>query len=206
MGGCGSGRRWWFDARDTTNDLRSIDVRLWKRWGRLEPGQAFSHQWSRDGEVFASINVRIEPGRAILDYRHRRGDGEWQPKCYPVTLETTPCHLGGERHWFRCPAQGCGRRVAILYGGGIFACRHCYQLAYPSQRERIMDRAARRADKIRDRLGWEPGILNGSGDKPKGMHWKTFDRLVAEHDALVNASLADIAERFGFGIGASHRP
>ena len=28
---------------------------------------------------------------------------------------------------FICPAAGCGRRVAILYGGGNFACRHCYQ-------------------------------------------------------------------------------
>ncbi len=25
------------------------------------------------------------------------------------------------------PARGCGRRVAILYSGGIFACRHCDQ-------------------------------------------------------------------------------
>ena len=28
---------------------------------------------------------------------------------------------------FICPAAGYGRRVAILYGGGNFACRHCYQ-------------------------------------------------------------------------------
>jgi hypothetical protein len=32
---------------------------------------------------------------------------------------------------------GCGQRVAILYGGDIFACRHCYQLAYPSAREEL---------------------------------------------------------------------
>ena len=36
---------------------------------------------------------------------------------------------------FICPAAGCGRRVAILYRGGIFACRHCYRLAYASSRE-----------------------------------------------------------------------
>jgi hypothetical protein len=200
MGGSGSGRRWWFDANETTDDYRSIDVRRWKRWGRLEPGQVFAHRWLRNGEVCGSINVRIEPGRAILDYRHRSGDTEWQQECYPVALATTPCHLGGERHWFHCPARGCGRRVAILYGGGIFACRHCRRLAYPSQRERVMDRAARRADRIRDRLGWEPGILNGPGDKPKGMHWKTFDRLSNEHDALVNASMADVAKRLGFDL------
>jgi len=30
----------------------------------------------------------------------------------------------------------CGRSVNNLYGAGrLFACRHCYQLAYASQRE-----------------------------------------------------------------------
>ena len=86
--------------------------------------------------------------------------------------------------------------MALLYGGAIFACRHCRRLAYPSQREAPDDRAARRADKIRDRLGWEPGILNPKGwAKPKGMHWKTFERLDTEHDALVAASMAGMALR-----------
>lgn len=31
------------------------------------------------------------------------------------------------------PPVGCGWRVAILYGGGLFACRHYYLLVYPSQ-------------------------------------------------------------------------
>nr|VFK12706.1 MAG: hypothetical protein BECKLPF1236B_GA0070989_103931 [Candidatus Kentron sp. LPFa] len=85
--------------------------------------------------------------------------------------------------------------MAILYGGGIFACRHCYQLAYPSQRETGYDRMARQADRIRDKLGWEPGILNGNGWKPKGMHWNTFERLTAQHDAFVQVSLAGMAAK-----------
>jgi hypothetical protein len=32
-------------------------------------------------------------------------------------------------------------------------------------------------------MGWEAGILNGGG-KPKGMHWKTYQRLKSRHDAL----------------------
>jgi len=115
-----------------------------------------------------------------------------------VYLDWTPCNFGGHRPWFLCPAHACGRRVAIIYGGGIFACRHCYQLAYASQRETADDRAARRANKIRERLGWEPGILNPKGwEKPKGMHWKTFERLNIEHDACVAESLAGIARGFG---------
>lgn len=162
----------------------------------LAPNQAFGWNWSRKDETVASIQARTEPGRVILTYRHKRGGTEWKDKSYPVQLEWTPCNFGGERPWFLCPVQGCGRRVAILYGGGIFACRHCYQLAYLSQRETHDNRAARRADKIRERLNWEQGILNPKGwQKPKGMHWRTFERLNKEHDAFVAISLAGMAAR-----------
>jgi hypothetical protein len=46
-------------------------------------------------------------------------------------------------------------------------------------------------------LQWEAGILNGNGIKPKGMHWATFERLQARHDALVNQTFAGIMARFG---------
>jgi len=66
----------------------------------------------------------------------------------------------------------------------------------PRQRETGYNRMARRANKLRDKLGWEPGFLNGNGGKPKGMHWSTFERLTAQHDAFVQASLAKIAARY----------
>ena len=173
MGGIGSGRYCYYGAKDSTDDYRSIDVRRWKRDGLLTPHQSFSCQWSRDGEVVASIQVRTESDRVILTYRHRNSGNDWKNESYPVYLDWTPCPFGGQRPWFLCPARGCGRRVASLYGGSIFACRHCHQLAYQSQRESAYNRAARKADKIRDRLGWEPGIHNSRGcEKPKGMHWR----------------------------------
>ncbi len=49
--------------------------------------------------------------------------------------------------------------------------------------------------RIREKLAWEPGILNGNGWKPKGMHWRTFERLTAEHDAFVQISLAGMVQR-----------
>lgn len=150
----------------------------------------------RRGRV-ASIRMRAEHDRVILMYRHRSGGDEWKDQQYAVRIVRTPCNLGGSRAWFLCPAIGCGRRVAILYGGGIFACRHCYQLAYGSAREDAGDRATSRADNIRARLGWQPGILNGEGDKPKWMRWRTCERLTAEHDRLVARSLHAVAVRFG---------
>ena len=148
--------------------------------------------------------MRAEEDRVILIYRHRSGGAEWKDEEYPVRIVRTPCNIGGERPWFICPAVGCGRRVAILYGGGIFACRHCYQLAYASAREDVCDRAARRADRLRARLGWEPGILNGNGGKPKWMRRRTFERLAAEHDQFVGRSMQAAALKFGLLVSDFH--
>ncbi len=172
MGGPGSGNCWRYGVKATTDDYRVLDVRHLARGGVLMPGHWSGWKWTRDGETTASIQMQAEQERVILAYRHRSGGAEWKDEQYPVRIVRTPCHLGGSRARFLCPVVGCGRRVAPLYGGGIFACQHCYQLAYASAREDISDRAARRADKRRGRLGWEPGILNGNGGKPKRMRWR----------------------------------
>lgn len=189
MGGSGSGNRWRWAAHSTVSDYRSLDVRRLAREGLLRPGSRFGWQWTCGEVVTGSIRIESEIDRVTLDYRTREG-GDWEAMRYPVLLSTSPCHLGGLRQWFLCPARGCGRRVAKLYGGKVFACRQCHQLAYPSQREDASDRAARRAEKIRGKLGWEPGILNGGGPKPSRMHWRTFERLVEEHDEWAEASCA----------------
>ena len=190
MGGMNSGRS---DqgGKKSTEDCRSLDVLQLQRGGLLKNGNSFTWSWTRHCEKMAAIQVNVSENQLTLDYRHQNNGSEWKSHKYPVLLEWLPCNYGGLRAWFKCPASGCGRRVAKLYIGsaGIFACRHCYQLAYACQRENADDRATRQAGKIRDRLGWEPGILNGHGDKPKGMHWQTYQRLVFEHDASVNISL-----------------
>jgi hypothetical protein len=150
----------------------------------------------RGTESVASISMRTEEDRVILTYRHRRDGSAWKSEEYPVYLSWSQCHLGGKRPWFLCPAVGCHRRVALLYGGGIFACRHCHQLAFASTREDYGDRAARRANRIRERLGWEPGFLNGKGLKPRWMRWNTFHRLEAEHDRLIQRCVGAIAHKF----------
>ena len=194
MGGFGSGRH---GGKSTTGDMHVLDIRKIARAGRLKPGQSFSWQWTCNGEKIASVNMRTDTDRVTLDYRARDRGGEWQAMNYPVRLSWTPCTYGGQRAWWLCPAVGCGRRVAVLYGGKVCACRHCHQLAYKTQREQSHDRAGSKADKLRERLQWEAGILNGNGIKPKGMHWATFDRLEAQHDALVNQTLAGVMAKFG---------
>ncbi len=195
MGGSGSGRHYQ-GGKKTTDDMRILDVRYLQREGILTPGRTSSLDWSRCGNVIASIQITAKANCVVLSYRYQKLDSDWQDIEYPIYLENTNCTLGGQRVWFRCPAQGCGKRVAILYGGQIFACRHCHQLTYASTREGIDDRAGRKADRIREKMGWALGILNANGTKPKGMHLKTFLRLTLKHDVLVNQSLVGIVKRF----------
>jgi hypothetical protein len=197
MGGIGSGRRSQI-GKDTTSDYLSFDVRRLQRDGLLTPGRSFSWNWTRDSKIEASIQIRIEADRVILNYSYRRG-GDWPPVEYPVRLDRTGCNFGGQRVWFRCPAKDCGRRAAVIYlgGSGIFACRQCYQLVYACQREYKDYRALRRADRIRERLGWGAGIANAEGGKPKGMHWRTLDRLMVQYEESVGEFLAGTARRFG---------
>jgi hypothetical protein len=194
MGGQGSGRRWHIGAKNTVENYRCLDINRWHHEKVLYEGNVFSCAWYQKEEKIAFILVAVKSDYVVLDYRYRSGKDAWKRESYRVYLSATDCNLGGQRRWFLCPATGCNRRVAKLYGGGIFACRHCYRLAYESQREKAYDRLARRANKIRRKLDWKPGILNDRGwHKPKGMHWETFSRLVAEHDRLVHASLIGIA-------------
>jgi hypothetical protein len=172
MGGYGSGRR--SSSTDTTSTYRRLDVRRWQREGLLVAGRSFGWHWSRNGAVVAFINVRAECDKVILSYKHRRNGGPWNDEEYLVSIVWTPCNYGGRRTWFLCPGSGCGRRIAILYGGGIFACRHCHQLAYDSQREPAHERALTRAQAIREKLGGSGSMAERFPSKPKGMQWRTY--------------------------------
>lgn len=198
MGGLGSGRFYYWDCKTTLEDYEALDIRRWSRKGLLVPGNEFTCAWSSRGEQIAAIRVFVKADNTVLlSYRHRDAEHNWTSHNYFVQVVSSPCNYGGERQWFLCPAVGCGRRVAILYGGAYFVCRHCCRLAYKSQSESSCDRATRRADKIRDRLDWEPGILNGEGLKPTGMHWSTFNRLFSQHQRFVNFAIMCFHARFG---------
>jgi hypothetical protein len=71
------------------------------------------------------------------------------------------------------------------------------ELLRSSSREDASSRLGRRADRLRERLGWAPGILNAEGEKPKWMRWRTFERLTEQHDQLVAQSILALASRVG---------
>ena len=195
MGGRGSGRRTSYGGKPETHDAMPLDIRKLTRKGLLVPGNSLSYKWSVNDQQVAGISIRVEFNYGLMLSYRVKSTGEVVEQL--VQTQTSPCHLGGQRRWFTCP--GCNKKVAMLYAPGkYFVCRQCGGLAYATQKEGIGDRASRRADKIRKRLGWEAGILNGSGCRPKGMHKSTYQRLKQHHDDLVHISMLDIGRKIGF--------
>lgn len=178
MGGIGSGTWYRWNSKDTTDEHRDFDIRVLRKRGGLTPGCQGSYSWTRGGEPSGSIEFRTLHSKVVLSYRCRvHGEG-WESIEHTVGLTYTPCNYGGQRAWFICPAYGCGRRVAVLYGAGrYFACRHCYELAYQSQREQWLERTSRKSRKIIKRLGGDP-YDDVYPDRPRGMHWKTYNQLI----------------------------
>ncbi|PLS86813.1 MAG: hypothetical protein CYG60_05270 [Actinobacteria bacterium] len=130
-------------SKQTTEDYFALDIRAVKRHGLISQG----------AEEILGV-ARIEWVSS--------GFGAGEGFCL--------------RPWFLCPREGCARRVAILYGRTDteshpeWACRTCLDLCYPVEREDRVERALRRSNKARAKLG--PGA-----EKPKRMRHETFVRL-----------------------------
>jgi hypothetical protein len=106
MGGYGSGRRW--SSKNTTSNYLRLDIRRLQRKECLEPGRILGWQWTLNDKSYANIRIHAQFDRIVLSYKRRSRSEDWQSKEYPVLLTQTPCHFGGVRQWFLCPARGCG--------------------------------------------------------------------------------------------------
>ena len=111
-----------------------------------------------------------------------RGRGPTAPRTILTTgrARHEATALWCRRWWFICPRTG--KQVSKLHlppGAPIFASRQAYRLGHHSQRQTARDRSLSRAFKARQRLGNHDGI-DGFIVKPKGMRWRTFDRLMAK--------------------------
>jgi hypothetical protein len=128
------------------------------------------------------VHIRVNAQQMSMRHNYTGYGGQRHPICVIIKFDWTSCHFGGQRLWFLCPK--CGRRVGILYSGKHYYCRICRNLAYPSENEPKPNRMLRKANKIRNRLKREPGVQNKIWFKPKGMHQKTFDRLLQQVQKL----------------------
>ncbi len=204
MGGIGSGSWYRCSTKPTTDNFHRWDIKKLIKEGALKEGQYNSGGWQWYEERYGKKTV-ISTIRYIIDasgsssyaqvkYKNKNSQESFD---YKIHLATTNPNYGGKRWWFICPIAGCGKRVGVLYmGSKYFACRHCYNVAYPSQNEPQHYRMLRKAQAIHMRLGGS-GCTDEWVRKPKYMHQKTFDRLINEMEHCEQISLVGMAAKFG---------
>jgi hypothetical protein len=178
-------------TRFTVEEVAKVDVRYLARHGMIDPGYRGTLSWWRGDRKTGSIGVGGHGTEIELVYQWR---GEHVEQA--IQLDGTECHLGGERVWFLCP--WCGRRCAILYGPGKeFACRLCYRLNYDSQRNGGCHVAIRRMQCIRHKLGGGANVSEPFPARPKGMHRRTYGRIVTQYGGYQQAFGATVARTYG---------
>lgn len=159
-------------------------------------------QWSYvgTGEVIASGSLEMDlqsddGARAVL----RLGRLEQF-----IRLRREPRRFGGGQWYFVCPSTG--QLASVLWyppRASKFSSRQTWgrRVAYGSQFQAPHDRALTRAQDIRTRLGGPEyaALIDGlSPPKPKGMRWRTYDRLIAKSEAyerICNLHIAYFVER-----------
>ena len=204
MGGPGSGTWWRWNKKTYAEEVNRIDIRYMKKQNLLRAGSSGSLSWSCNGEPTGNISYSMFHDHMILNYRHRQNGEDWQDIKDTIRLDETDCNYGGTRKWFICPS--CGDRVALLYGPGIyFRCRTCSGMSYASQSEGYLDRQVRKARKIRKRLAvdsewWDADCLSDPiFMKPKGMRWKTYERLKQTENQAQDEIERVFVSRYGHG-------
>ena len=162
--------------RLAAEQAKRIDIRRWHKGGYLNAGSSFTWQWTRGEERTGNIGVAVSNGSVRLNYSMRDGDDKWRDASQTIMTTSTPCHYGGSRPWFVCPA--CHERAAVLYlRSGRFACQRCQRISHQSQSGSAIDRVCNRYHHL-DAL-----VMAG---KPKWQRWATFNRLLDRYD-LVSA-------------------
>lgn len=125
-------------------ETHRLDIAHLKRAGHLHasPGTAWLHTQEfpfRTSQVLYTVASNTSGPYAIVV--GHEVEGTKNTGAYPVKLESTPCHFGGTRLWFRCPlvvnGGACRRRCRVVYrpAGSLFGCRECHQLTYQSRQQ-----------------------------------------------------------------------
>lgn len=199
MGGWGSGR-YGSGSAATTDEVSRVDIRYLRKQGWLYPGTRGSLSWTCRGEPAGNVHYSITGDFFTLDYKTRQRGEDWELITLPVPITSNPCRYGGQRHYFQCPAIGCGRRCEVLYSAGkYFVCRKCSGLLYSSQKGDRLDKIRHAKDKIGKRI-FEDYDGEWGCRKKKGMHRKTFDRgyvRFCELDELWNRQFVERARALG---------
>ena len=176
MGGIGSGRSCW-RSKNFVEETRFITSRWVKSHLQTLSKQPLQVNWYQGKESLGSASVSlVSHNQLCVRYKYRRScEGDWVSVTDFVPIQLSTCRYGGVRFWFICPK--CGKRNAIIYVDTVVACRDCLGLRYQSEYEDEISRLQSKTQKIFDRIGHDYV-------RPKGMHHKTYERLLSKANEL----------------------
>jgi hypothetical protein len=167
----------------------SAVLRLMVRWKRVGLGYTATIPSARALCVSSCGQFQFHGDELAIEFESKAVDpkNSWLRLHYAIAdhaiddkfqLVASRPHFGGPRWWFLCPNTN--RRLRKLYlppGGHRFRSRTAQELIYTSQQEDFPDRAARRARKIRRKLGGDPMAIRYPR-KPPRMPRATYDQLL----------------------------
>jgi hypothetical protein len=187
------------------------------RWGKYHVSVENCHSFSAGMRFYAAQrddddiegDHREEDGYLVLS--HKRDGAEYSER---IQLTETRCHFGGSRRWLVCP--GCGKRVGKVFlptnlscrGERVqrWLCRHCYRLTYEQRRSKDLSWVLGwRADRLLEKSRIT-ATKRGYYRKPKGMRWKTFEKLTDKANALHTKGDACACMAFSRAFPAIFRP
>jgi hypothetical protein len=150
----------------------SLDAHEFLRGGLLNDHEVVIRPLLRWPRV---VQIRASRYRLLVE---QTGDFLQQiPVCW------TRCNFGGHRPWFKC---NCGKRVGKLYKSiAGYYCRRCFDdPRYASQTKSTKNRIAFAASKLRLRMNGMAALTEPRPIKPKGMHRRTYPRLLRRLELL----------------------
>lgn len=181
----------YLNMKQVVDNQLKIDIRDFKKQGLTYDAELTgTMSIRRNGQETDSISIAINAYLLILRYLYKSSEDKVKRIRQEIKLDWLKCHYGGQRVYFICPQ--CGKRVESLYMiHEYFSCRTCCNLIYKSQQEDRADRLLRKVRKIRRKLDADDNLWSIIWNKPKGMHHKTFDRLVEQVNIITNAHLKE---------------
>jgi len=125
--------RYAWSSRPTVETSLVLDIFSLKKRGYLIDGWRGTLSWTHGGNELSSIGADVSmmvdttpKGMIELYYAPTdRPEGCTNTLRYPIGLAITYCNYGRYRWWFRCPLQGCNKRVAKLY---LHSLGHIYSI------------------------------------------------------------------------------
>ena len=153
--------RYYYSRKATTNESCRLRMSYLRKRGMLIGEESFekitwtSSMTGKKTIVGLAADITDDPHVRLI-YSVTDKEGNKTDYDYQISLVTTPCNLGGVRHWFGCPS--CGRRVGVLYlvpGDVYFRCRHCNNLSYWSRNRCPLEsfgHTSRQIDELRSQI------------------------------------------------------